>query len=267
MKKIKRRKSKKKRYSRIFVLLISILILLLLFSFLLITIIKQTLNANQPVSVYSESISDDETAKTSAVVTTQTTTVKTKANLKDESYVRVIDYIPTIYVELKYATTDNITGQVIYDFTDAFLRYGTVKKLAQVQNELLASGYSLKIWDAYRPIEAQAKLWEAKPDANYISNPSKYTSHNFGNTVDVTIVATDGSYVDVPTGFDDFTDLADINFEDVTDPEAVEHAELLQNTMTKYGFKPYKKEWWHFQDTVSYTYDETFSPETYNNNN
>lgn len=67
----------------------------------------------------------------------------------------VRDYIPSVYVDLKYASKDNFTGTAIYDFTDAYLRYGTVKKLAEVQQELLEQGYSLKIWDAYRLVSAQ----------------------------------------------------------------------------------------------------------------
>lgn len=71
-----------------------------------------------------------------------------------------------------YATENNFTGVRIYDFTDAYLRYGTVKKLANVQKELKEQGYSLKIWDAYRPFEAQQKLWEVYPDPNYVANPA-----------------------------------------------------------------------------------------------
>ena len=49
----------------------------------------------------------------------------------------VQDYIPSVFVELRYATANNFTGQVIYDFTEARLRYGTVQKLARVQQTLL----------------------------------------------------------------------------------------------------------------------------------
>lgn len=78
--------------------------------------------------------------------------------------VRILDYIPTVYIELKYATTDNFTGKIIYDFTDASLRYGTIKKLKAVQEELPEKGYSLKIWDAYRPVNAQFALWDVCPN-------------------------------------------------------------------------------------------------------
>ena len=47
-------------------------------------------------------------------------------------------------MELRYATENNFTGVKIYDFTEAYLRYGTVKKLAQVQKELKQRGIQLK---------------------------------------------------------------------------------------------------------------------------
>ena len=59
---------------------------------------------------------------------------------ENEAFVRVRDYIPKITVDLRYATADNFTGQVIYTFSDAYLRYGTVKKLAPAQETLAEQG-------------------------------------------------------------------------------------------------------------------------------
>ena len=58
----------------------------------------------------------------------------------DEDFVRVKAYIPDIFVELRYSTENNFTGQKIYDFSDVWLRYGTVKKLILVQEELKEQG-------------------------------------------------------------------------------------------------------------------------------
>ena len=132
--------------------------------------------------------------------------ITTEKEPEDDEYVLVNKYIPDIYVELMYATDNNFTGVRIYDFTDAYLRYGTVKKLANVQKELKEQGYSLKIWDAYRPFEAQQKLWEVYPDPNYVANPANgMKKHNLGGTVDITMVAADGSVISMPTEFDDFS--------------------------------------------------------------
>ena len=84
-----------------------------------------------------------------------------------DDFVKVRDYIPDLVVELKYATSSNFTGSVVYDFTEVYLRYSTVLKLMDVQAELREQGLRLKVWDAFRPLEAQQKLWNAKPDPNY----------------------------------------------------------------------------------------------------
>lgn len=169
-----------------------------------------------------------------------------------EDLVRVADYIPTIVVELKYATEDNFTGQVIYDFSEAYLRYGTVKKLAEAQEALAEEGYGLKIWDAYRPVSAQFALWEVCPDPVYVANPNKgYSGHSRGNTVDVTLVTTDGGEVTMPTGFDDFSQLADRDYSDVPG-EGADNAKMLENVMREQGFSCYFGEWWHFSDSKEY---------------
>lgn len=170
----------------------------------------------------------------------------------DEDLVLVSDYIPSIYIDLKYATEDNFTETVIYDFSEAYLRYGTVKKLAAVQDELLAQGYSLKIWDAYRPVSAQFILWNVYPDSNYVANPNTgSSSHSRGSAVDVTIVYSDGSELLMPTGFDDFSSLADRDYSDISD-EAADNALVLENAMTNNGFIGYSKEWWHYSDSIVY---------------
>ena len=106
----------------------------------------------------------------------------------DEDFVRIIDYIPTARVELAYATVNNFTGCQIYDFTDAYLRYGTVRKLMKVSEALADQGIGLIIWDGFRPVAAQAKLWEIFPDPSFVSHPvTGKRTHSRGNTVDISI--------------------------------------------------------------------------------
>ena len=179
---------------------------------------------------------------------------------ENEACVRVRDYRPEITVDLRYATADNFTGQVIYTFSDAYLRYGTVKKLAAAQETLAEQGYGLKIWDAFRPVSAQFALWDICPDGRYVANPDKgFSSHSRGNTVDLTLVTSDGEDVSMPTGFDDFSAKADRDYSDVEEEAAI-NALLLEEAMIEAGFKPYSSEWWHFSDTDSYEVEENFTP-------
>lgn len=178
----------------------------------------------------------------------------------DDALVRVADYIPDILIDLKYATADNFTGVVVYDFADAYLRYGTVKKLSGVQEELRELGMGLKIWDAFRPAAAQFQLWEVCPDPAYVADPNTgYSSHSTGNTLDLTLVRSDGAEVQMPTGFDDFSLKADRDYGDC-DEVSAENARLLEELMSRHGFQPYYGEWWHFSDSDPYAVETAFAP-------
>lgn len=169
-----------------------------------------------------------------------------------DELVYIRDYLPDVYVELKYATSDNLAGRPLYDFTEPMLRYGTVQKLAAVQAELAGQGYSLQIWDAYRPLDAQQALWDACPDPTYVSDPrTGYLGHTRGNTVDVTLVLLDGTPVEMPSGFDEFTALADRDYSDVP-AEAAARARLLEQAMLRHGFRGYAAEWNHYSDETEY---------------
>lgn len=230
-------------------------------TFAVIVIIAAGMTAcGQKKNVTTDDVSEKEMANiqetaaqevTAQEIITQEITIEKEP--EDDEYVLVNKYIPDIYVELMYATDNNFTGVRIYGFTDAYLRYGTVKKIANVQKELKEQGYSLKIWDAYRPFEAQQKLWEVYPDPNYVANPADgMKKHNLGGTVDITMVAADGSIIPMPTEFDDFSLKADRNYSDIDNEEAVNNVMILQNAMENNGFTGYQGEWWDYSDTVEY---------------
>lgn len=225
-------------------------------TFAVIVIIAAGMTAcGQKKNVTTDDVSEKETANIQETAAQEIITqeITTEKEPEDDEYVLVNKYIPDIYVELMYATDNNFTGVRIYDFTDAYLRYGTVKKLANVQKELKEQGYSLKIWDAYRPFEAQQKLWEVYPDPNYVANPANgMKKHNLGGTVDITMVAADGTVISMPTEFDDFSLKADRNYSDIDNEEAVNNVMILQNAMENNGFTGYQGEWWDYSDTVEY---------------
>lgn len=237
-------------------------------TFAVIVIITAGMTAcGQKKNVTTDDVSEKEMANIQETAAQEVTAqeiitqeITTEKEPEDDEYVLVKKYIPDIYVELRYATENNFTGVKIYDFTEAYLRYGTVKKLAQVQKELKQQGYSLKIWDAYRPFEAQQKLWEVYPDPNYVANPANgMKKHNLGGTVDITMVAADGSVISMSTEFDDFSLKADRDYSDIEDEEAVKNVMILQNAMENNGFTGYQGEWWDYSDTVEYE-AEDFEP-------
>lgn len=199
--------------------------------------------------------------ETEAPTETSGVTTKPIPELTDTDFARITDYIPTAQVALAYATEANFTGVKIYDFTEAYLRYGTLKKLMRASEMLEVYGYGLVIWDAYRPVYAQERLWEAYPNAAYVSPPGTGSqTHCRGLAVDVTLYDLEsGELLEMPTGFDDFSSYADRDYRD-NSAAAAENALLLEEVMKQCGFRPYSAEWWHFSDSDSYDIEYEFDP-------
>ncbi|OQX88736.1 D-alanyl-D-alanine dipeptidase [candidate division KSB1 bacterium 4484_87] len=159
----------------------------------------------------------------------------------------------TIIIDLKYATADNFMGDTLYSANICLLRKDVAKRLIEVQKELQQMGLGLKVWDGYRPLAVQKKMWEKIPDSRYVANPAKGSNHNRGAAVDVTLVDKDGKELEMPTGFDDFTEKAGSNYPNVSE-RAKKNRELLKKVMINHGFKPIKSEWWHFNDKNIHDY-------------
>lgn len=214
------------------------------------------LDSTQPSLI---TVSTQPTTEPEAVLPTEPS--QPPAEPDEQDFVKIADYVPNVKIALAYATTNNFTGQVIYSFSDAYLRCGTVKKLILVAQELEKQGYGLLIWDGYRPVYAQAKLFEVYPDPTYVSPPGVGNqNHCRGRAVDLTLYdLSTGQMLMMPTGFDDFSALADRNYDDVS-AEAATNSLLLEQVMVAAGFKGYSKEWWHYNDTDNYPIEDQFDP-------
>lgn len=159
--------------------------------------------------------------------------------------INVESFIPGIQIDLKYATEDNFTGQIVYNFHCCLLLKEAALQLREVQTELETMGLSLKVWDGFRPIAAQWKFWELIPDERYVSDPRKGGRHTRGTAVDVTLVTKEGEELLMPSAFDDFSEKAHRDYMDAP-AEAIQNRQLLQSVMEKHGFEGVPSEWWHF---------------------
>lgn len=159
--------------------------------------------------------------------------------------VNIQDFIPTIQIDLKYATEDNFTKQVVYNFSDCLLIKEAALKLQKVQAELEVVGLGLKVWDGFRPVSAQWKFWELVPDERYVSDPRKGGRHTRGTAIDLTLITKEGQELLMPSEFDDFSEKAHRDYMN-TSPEAVKNRKFLQDVMEKHGFVGLPTEWWHF---------------------
>ena len=151
---------------------------------------------------------------------------------------------PRIRLELRYATADNFVGRAMYRTSKCFLRRAVAERLSEVQIELEAMGFGLKIWDGYRPLAVQKEFWKLVPDERYVASPVKGSRHNRGAAVDLTLVDKEGKELEMPTKFDDFTEKAGASAP--CSERAAKNRELLQRVMTAHGFAIFPSEWWHF---------------------
>lgn len=159
--------------------------------------------------------------------------------------VELVDVIPDILLDLRYATDDNFTGEVVYPVARCFLVRDAALALRDVQADLRPLGYRLKVFDGYRPLSVQWRFWEILPDPQYVADPRIGSRHNRGYAVDITLVDLNGNEVAMPSEFDDFTVRAHRDSLAAT-AEAIGHREILETVMVRHGFIPFPTEWWHF---------------------
>ncbi len=160
--------------------------------------------------------------------------------------VREVD--PTILVDLRYATPDNITGRALYPpDVPALVRPTTANRLARAQSYLRARHFGLKIWDAYRPLSAQRELWKMSHNGSFVADPQNGNGslHSWGVAVDATLVDELGREVAMPTKFDEFNSAAKLHYHG-DDPLVRRHLLILQRAMREGGFYGMRTEWWHF---------------------
>ena len=164
---------------------------------------------------------------------------------QDTSFVELIRLNPNIKLDIRYATKNNFLKEAVYPQARCFLRTPAAKALDQVQKELEKIGLGVKVFDGYRPLSVQKKMWRILPDGRYVANPAKGSRHNRGMAVDLTLVDSTGKELEMPTEFDNFTVRARHNFRQL--PACIRiNRWILRTVMEKYGFSPIKSEWWHY---------------------
>jgi D-alanyl-D-alanine dipeptidase len=181
-------------------------------------------------------------------------------------FVLVTDVVPDVILEIRYYSTYNFVGDRIdgYEQPLAFLTREAAAALKEVSDDLVAKGYRLKIYDAYRPHKAVLHFMKWAKDVNdarmkqyfypdlekdvlfplgYISD---HSGHSRGSTVDLTLfdMATEKE-VDMGGTFDYFGELSHPDYKYITE-EQYANRMILREAMLAHGFKPLPEEWWHF---------------------
>lgn len=217
-------------------------------------------------------------------------------------FVYLEDIDPSIKIATRYAQNNNFTGNIVAGYEKdgvVILTKEAAEALKKAQSIFLKDGYSIVVYDAYRPqmavdsfvrwaknIDDQKMKLLFYPrtdkrklfDLGYIFEKS---SHTRGSTVDISLIETNKKLHSIKTTtkklndgfeiyiFDDGTldmgssfDLFDKSSNlntSLIKPEYKLRRTYLRMVMELCGFNSYEEEWWHF--TLK---NEPF-PETYFN--
>lgn len=165
---------------------------------------------------------------------------------QQSDFVRLKDLSPDFVYELKYATPDNFLKQAVYDCGECYLRKSTAEALVKANEAFKQLGYRIKLFDCYRPLSVQKKMWKILPGTHYVANPAKGSKHNRGAAVDLTLVDAQGKELNMGTPFDFFGKEAHHTYTKHS-KEVLENRKLLKETLDKYNFKSIYSEWWHYE--------------------
>ncbi|MBY0354925.1 MAG: D-alanyl-D-alanine dipeptidase [Rickettsiales bacterium] len=175
--------------------------------------------------------------------------VSTPALPLEKPRLPLVEIVPPAFdVEhfIAYATEHNFTGAPVYQRPACFLYPEAAEKLSFAIQYARELDLRLKLFDAYRPTEAQWALWHHTPDPDFLAHPERGSPHSRGVAIDLTLITMAGEELDMGTAFDAFTPLSYHGAAEIS-AEAKHNRLLLLGIMTSAGFDFYRNEWWHYQ--------------------
>ena len=155
---------------------------------------------------------------------------------------------PTIHLDIRYATPENIVHRPVYRQARAFLQRPAAEALVRAHRALREKGYGLLVFDGYRPWRVTKIFWDSvRPDQRaFVANPRKGSKHNRGCAVDLSLYdLVTGREIEMPSAYDETSERAAPDYSGGT-PERRAHRDLLRAAMEAEGFTVEPNEWWHF---------------------
>jgi D-alanyl-D-alanine dipeptidase len=165
--------------------------------------------------------------------------------IADTTFVNLKEYSQDFVYDMKYATEDNFLKAKVYDCPECFLRLKTVRSLINANKDFIKQGFKIKLFDCYRPLSIQTKMWEIVPNPKYVADPKKGSIHNRGGAVDITLVDRNGEELDMGTPFDFFGAKASHDYKKLS-KRVISNRKFLKKIMIRNGFNSFDSEWWHY---------------------
>lgn len=147
--------------------------------------------------------------------------------------------------KMAYADTSNFMHQQVYPCASCQLREEVGWALEKAIQLALEKKLQLVMYDCYRPLHLQKKMFDLVKNADYVADPVRGSKHNKGMAVDIGLADSLGTLLDMGCAFDEFSELAHINYPHLS-KEAKKNRQMLRQIMLQAGFESYEKEWWHF---------------------
>lgn len=158
--------------------------------------------------------------------------------------------IPDIEIYQILGTTENFTGMQLYYRPVPVLQLPCALKLAAAAERFAEDGYTIKIYDCYRPKSVQYIMYDIVGDSRYIANPyNSASNHNRAAAVDMTLIGPDGVELSFPTPMHTFGKIVHRSSSYMWTDEQSANVDYMTDVMVNCGFKTITTEWWHFSDT------------------
>ncbi|HKP70232.1 MAG TPA: M15 family metallopeptidase [Pyrinomonadaceae bacterium] len=154
----------------------------------------------------------------------------------------------TIKLDIRYATANNFVGRPVYPEARAFLQKPAANGVVKVHRKLKERGLGIVIFDGYRPWSITKLFWDVVADnqRKFVADPAKGSKHNRGCAVDLSVFdLKTGGLIDMPSGYDEFTERASPTYAGGTDKQRA-NRDMLRKLMEDVGFTVNPNEWWHF---------------------
>ncbi|MBQ3126786.1 MAG: M15 family metallopeptidase [Clostridia bacterium] len=169
-------------------------------------------------------------------------------------------YTDDVIITMQLATSDTSIGEPFYSRNLCMLQYDTVQKLLKAIEIFKADGYTIRIYDAYRPTSVQQRWFDIIRVHKWVADPSIGMGgrHDRGCAIDMALVDANGNLLEFPTPMHTFSDAAARASQ--MSAEARKNVDYMTQVMVSCGFDYINSEWWHFQDTEIESYLPTDHP-------
>ncbi|MEO2267470.1 M15 family metallopeptidase [Pseudoalteromonas sp. YIC-656] len=204
-------------------------------------------------------------AATTLLLSLNAAATEVPANQDKEEFVAIASIAPDVIQDIRYFSDDNFVGAPVdgYEAAKCILHRDAAKALAAAQEQASKQGYTVKVFDCYRPQRAVDHFVRWVNDETDLKTKSEYypnlgkdellggyiaakSGHSRGATVDLTLVDNKtGEELDMGSPFDMFDTLSNTDDPRITEAQRANRY-LLRDIMVANGFAPYAMEWWHF---------------------